>query len=92
MIPALPPHLSIILAQTSTDLSQGFGTGLTIILMVAFLLAVVGIVSGAMDIHRGNFEQGKAKIIAAIITAAAVAIVTILFTTFGLNKAIIRPQ
>ena len=83
--PALYP-----LAQLQS-LKDGFGLALALMFMVGFFWGVLKIWAGANAISKGDTE-GKSGIIAGIIIAAAAAIMTALFTIFGMGDAALSPR
>ncbi len=84
------PTAFVMFAQSTADIGDKFGSALTIILMLAYLSAVVILVSAGMDYRRGDTDQAKSKVIAAMIIAGAPTIVGVLFSIFGLDNAIIH--
>jgi 4-hydroxybenzoate polyprenyltransferase len=59
---------------------------LTIIMLFGFLYGTVRIIGGAMQIRRGETEEGKQSIIAGALIAAAPLIMRILFGVFGSSE------
>ncbi len=72
-------------------LKDGFGLALALMFMVGFFWGVLKIWAGANAISKGDTE-GKSGIIAGIIIAAAAAIMTALFTIFGMQDAALTPR
>jgi hypothetical protein len=73
------------------QLKDGFGLALAVLLMFGFFWGIIKIWSGANAISKGD-PDGKAGIIAGIIIAGAVSIMTALFAIFGLNDAVVTPR
>ena len=72
-------------------LKDGFGSALALVFMVGFFWGVLKIWTGANAISKGDAE-GKSGIVAGIIIAAAAAIMSALFTIFGLQDAVLTPR
>ena len=84
------PLPSPILAQLQ-QVRDGFGSALVLVFMVGFFWGIIKIWGGANAISKGDSE-GKAGILAGIIIAAAAAIMTALFTIFGMQDAVLTPR
>lgn len=81
---------SLPLAQIQ-QLKDGFGLALAVLLMFGFFWGIIKIWGGANAISKGD-PDGKAGIIAGIIIAGAVSIMTALFAIFGLQDAVVAPR
>ena len=73
------------------QLKDGFGLALAVLLMFGFFWGIIKIWSGANAISKGD-PDGKAGIVAGIIIAGAVSIMTALFAIFGLQDAVVAPR
>ncbi len=73
------------------QLKDGFGLALAVLLMFGFFWGIIKIWAGANAISKGD-PDGKAGIIAGIIIAGAVSIMTALFAIFGLQDAVVAPR
>lgn len=69
-------------AASSGDLTAKLKEVLTILMAFGFLYGTVRIMGGAMQIRRGETEEGKQSIIAGALIAAAPMIMRILFGIF----------
>lgn len=67
--------------------TQGLSKALGLIMMIAFVYAVIKIIGGAANYNRDP-DAAKQAIIGGMLIAGAVAIVTGLFTAFGINVGI----
>lgn len=90
------PSIPIVMGQTSSSGSASFKTGCAyvggVILMVAFMYAVIGIINGGRMISKGAHDEGKSAILGALVIAGAFAIVGAIFAAFGLSGAAITPS
>lgn len=84
----LPATLPLAQIQ---QLKDGFGLALAVLLMFGFFWGIIKIWSGANAISKGD-PDGKAGIVAGIIIAGAVSIMTALFAIFGLQDAVVTPR
>lgn len=90
------PALSALLPKAAVfaqlqALKDGFGTSLVLVFMVGFFWGIFKIWAGANAISKGDSE-GKGGILAGIIIASAAAIMTALYTTFGMQDAVLTPH
>jgi hypothetical protein len=74
-------------SEAGSQLKEGVGKITGIIMTFAFLLAVAFAVVGGIKFAKGEKETGKVMIIGGGLVAAAVVIITILFTAFGMQDA-----
>jgi len=84
----LPAALPLAQIQ---QLKDGFGLALAVLLMFGFFWGIIKIWAGANAISKGD-PDGKAGIVAGIIIAGAVSIMTALFAIFGLQDAVVTPR
>lgn len=75
----LDPLLAV---ATAADLNAKLKEVLGIIMAFGFLYGTIRIIGGAMQIRRGEIEEGKQSIIAGTLIAAAPLIMRILFGIF----------
>jgi L-asparagine transporter-like permease len=75
--------LHTILAA-SGGFTQGLSKALGLIMMIGFVYAVIKIIGGAANYNRDP-DAAKQSIIGGLLIAGAIAIVTALFTAFGIN-------
>ncbi|MCM8540632.1 MAG: hypothetical protein NE328_10185 [Lentisphaeraceae bacterium] len=76
----------------AVDLRTLFGSGLGVIMALAFIIGVVLIISGAWQIKQGNADQGKLSIIGGVIIAAAVSIMAFFYAAAELDGSAIDPN
>lgn len=82
----------LFLAQaTSTNLQTGVAAGLGVLFLFGFIWGVINIWGGAQKLKHGDAD-GKMGIVSGIIIAGAAAIMTALFTIFGLGSGALTPQ
>ena len=72
----------VLAAASVQDLKLKLLEVLTVIMMFGFLYGTIRIIGGAMQIRRGEIEEGKQSIIAGALIAAAPMIMRILFGIF----------
>jgi|GEM_PF-1389758 len=84
-LPLLP------IAQVPTSLRDGFQAGLGILFLIGFIWGVITIWSGAQKMKNGDTD-GKMGIVSGIIIAGAAAIMSALFSIFGMNGGALTPQ
>jgi hypothetical protein len=72
----------------AVDLKAGLGSGLTIVMMIAFIYAAVQIITGIPGLKRGD-PEAKMSIVIAIVIAGSLAIVTAAYNAFGLGTALV---
>lgn len=84
-LPLLP------IAQVPTTLRDGFSAGLGILFLIGFIWGVITIWSGAQKMKNGDTD-GKMGIVSGIIIAGAAAIMSALFTIFGMNGGALTPS
>lgn len=82
---------AMLLFAQIQELKEGFGLALAVLLMFGFFWGIIKIWSGANAISKGD-PDGKAGIIAGILIAGAVSIMTALFAIFGLQDAVVAPR
>lgn len=83
--------ISPVFLSQIQQLKDGFGLALAVLLMFGFFWGIIKIWSGANAISKGD-PDGKAGIVAGIIIAGAVSIMTALFAIFGLQDAVVAPR
>ena len=74
--------ISPLLATGS--LTGGLSKALGVIMLIAFCFGVVKIIGGCANYNRDP-DAAKATIISGVLIAAAMAIMTVLFTAFGID-------
>lgn len=79
------------LGQVAPDLKTAVQAGLGILFLFGFIWGVVNIWGGAQKLRHGDTD-GKMGIVSGIIIAGAAAIMTALFTIFGMNGGSLTPQ
>jgi fumarate reductase subunit D len=79
------------LAQTTSSLKTSVQTGLGVLFIFGFIWGVVNIWGGANKLKHGD-SDGKMGIVSGIIIAGAAAIMTALFTVFGMGDGALTPS
>ena len=80
-------------AMASTSkLKAGGCVALGVICFFAFILGVVMVIKGFMEVNAGHTENAKLKIIAGFGIAGACGIMTIAFTAMGLEMSGVEPD
>lgn len=79
------------LAQTTSSLKTSVQTGLGVVFLFGFIWGVINIWGGAQKLKHGDAD-GKMGIVSGIIIAGAAAIMTALFTIFGLSDGALTPS
>lgn len=74
------------------DLRALLGSGLGVVMAIAFIVGVILIISGAWQIKQGNADQGKLSIIGGVIIAAAVSIMAFFYAAADLGGSTIDPS
>jgi len=77
-------------AGGSGSLKTGLGIALGIVMAIAFIYGVLLIIGGVSKLRDGD-ATGKMGIVAGVVLAAAVAIMTALYAAFGLSGSTITP-
>jgi fumarate reductase subunit D len=79
------------LAQATSSLKTSVQTGLGVVFLFGFIWGVINIWGGAQKLKHGDAD-GKMGIVSGIIIAGAAAIMTALFTIFGLGDGALTPS
>jgi hypothetical protein len=70
---------------------EGLSKGLGIIMLIGFVYGVIKIIGGAANYSKDP-DGSKQSIVAGLMIAGAVALMTILFTAFGLDLGGLTPD
>lgn len=82
----------LLLGQVApTNLQTGVAAGLGVLFLFGFIWGIINIWGGAQKLKHGDAD-GKMGIVSGIIIAGAAAIMTALFTIFGLGGGALTPQ
>lgn len=74
-------------SEAGSTLKEGVGKMIGVIMLFAFVIAVAVGVIGGIKFSKGEKETGKMMLIGGGLVAAAVVIVKVLFSAFGMGDA-----